>query len=525
MTQTVLGHKPGVGPVLKCLKYDADDAMTLPNNAFDRYIFNSENTNLTYTYASEPLPLTNAFVSTLPAQFSIYGGSIVGLWTDASYWRRTRATIRYNVLYPEISYPPISELREVRNGRISAGTRRLTLDVDQGNKEEGYVTQYQFNTVTSRVVGFDGTYGNLYNGVLPSDYSGLVGVGERVVFKETNVYKDGSTDYTLYPNIYNLPADATPMPTYSYVPGLVGFEASPTQFKLMRPGASIYESGMNKTIVDSNFSPALCVMSGERSGVNAIPANGSVFLPAPTGVILSETAVLDFMYKLTDQEWYVPGYIRSGYVKDQRFDLSYSVASNGITVYNEGTAAVDIRYFVSNVDRAGTSSGGNQIMFRGNDGVKDFIQFKKPGTSDPASRPNDILFDSRYPTLHILKEGYVSLAEFATVTDANEARYYGLRRIDIPFENNGLIPYLKFSICYLNAWTPPYMKIQYKQSTGWGYPSNRSMLGRVNSNSVSIWANPGAWTDTRLESGNVSYVHIDPDPIGVRYYIFGIPQT
>ena len=54
MTQLFKGYKPGAGPVLKVLKYNGDDARTLPNDAFDRYLFNSENQNLSYGLTAEP---------------------------------------------------------------------------------------------------------------------------------------------------------------------------------------------------------------------------------------------------------------------------------------------------------------------------------------------------------------------------------------------------------------------------------------------------------------------------------------
>lgn len=71
MTQTFIGYKPGVGPVLKCLKYDTDDPLTLANTAFDRFFFNSETQNLSYVFPTNPFFYRSAELSGLLATFNI----------------------------------------------------------------------------------------------------------------------------------------------------------------------------------------------------------------------------------------------------------------------------------------------------------------------------------------------------------------------------------------------------------------------------------------------------------------------
>ena len=51
MTQFFAGWKPGYGPVVKVLKYDADDPLTLSNAAYGRFFFNSEIQNIGYIYS------------------------------------------------------------------------------------------------------------------------------------------------------------------------------------------------------------------------------------------------------------------------------------------------------------------------------------------------------------------------------------------------------------------------------------------------------------------------------------------
>ena len=199
------------------------------------------------------------------------------------------------------------------------------------------------------------------------------------------------------------------MRTYSYVPDLDTCYQDESRFVIARPGFDVHAAGAHTKIIDSDLAPALCIIAGERTNV---PADGSITLYPPPGIIISDTAVTEFMYRRVGDPWYVPGFIAHGYVRDTRFNLSYSIQPDSVTIYNNGTDAVDIRYAVTNLDRSGTSTGGVITQFDGHDGIQNFLQIKKPGTSDPASRPNDILLDTRFPTLQILKEGFIPISDF-----------------------------------------------------------------------------------------------------------------
>lgn len=46
MTQLFIGLMDGVRPAVKVLKYNTDEPTTLSNNAYDRFLFNSDNQKL-----------------------------------------------------------------------------------------------------------------------------------------------------------------------------------------------------------------------------------------------------------------------------------------------------------------------------------------------------------------------------------------------------------------------------------------------------------------------------------------------
>ncbi len=533
MNQFFMGVKPGVGPVLKVLRYDDDDALTLANDAYDRYYFNSENQNLSYTFTIEPFTSSYSSLSALPENFDLYDNRISGTrFVSSSTYYQSEIYYRISKAFPELTYPPIHELRikDLNTGRIAAGRRSLYLVYRPTIGGSGWVESYQFRGVDLlaptmfRVTGYQATPTQPRTGKLENRFS-RIGLGEWCV-QAKNLYLQsqgvgGPT--TTYAQIWDLPADASPMRSYTYQPGLLSWVMNGAEVKLSRPGYSVYDTGVQTHIIDTDRSPALCIIAGQALNV---PTNGSVTLSAPPGVAISETAVTEFMYRKVGQPWYVPGFTPGGYVVDSHFDLSYKIVDNQVVIYNEGTDAVDIRYVVFNVDREPASTGGSLVMFSGNDGERNYIQIKKPGTSDPASKPNDILLDTRFPSFQIIKEGYLPLSAFVDAP-SGEKPWFGNKKASISFENNGFLPYLKFSVVYPDCVTSPYTCVAYTDPGGgasFGPPSNSSVPARVEDNKITWWMSPGNWSRRVNESGTVKYYYDLPDPIGVRYYIFGIAQ-
>ena len=63
MVSLFMGWKPGFGPVVKVLRYDQDDPLTLANDAYDRYFFNSETQDLSYIF--DKFHFSNGFNPTI----------------------------------------------------------------------------------------------------------------------------------------------------------------------------------------------------------------------------------------------------------------------------------------------------------------------------------------------------------------------------------------------------------------------------------------------------------------------------
>ena len=181
-------------------------------------------------------------------------------------------------------------------------------------------------------------------------------------------------------------------------------------------------------------------------------------------------------------------------------------------------------FIVFNIDPEPQTTGGNEIIRRVNVGGKEEIQIKKPNSSDSNPKVSDLLLDTRFPTMQIIQEGAIPLHEF---TDDPENQWL-LGRVakQINFNNNGFTPFVKFSLVFEDRIHPPIMSraYNYMTSTGADGGSRFSSLARVRNNNVKFWINPDSWSSIRLYESKIRVEWFGGNPIGIRYYIFGVSQ-
>lgn len=536
MTQLFMGYKPGVGPVLKILKYDTDNPLTLANDRYERYFFNSENSKLSYIFGMIEVdnrynswPSNGEYIQQIGGNAST---SKVTVLVDKNYsWSNSAAiypVARLKNIAPIHPYIPIPEVRIKDNvtGRVRAGVRIAF-------ENPGIITHYQFPYNIKKVKKKEFNRDQPWLGEIHSMFTNI-SIGDWVYQFKSSITSgrgngvagssfadsDGSRSVRFILNHWDLPADQSEMTTYTNVTDLETLRLDANGFILTRPGYSVASStGIGQRIIDSNVSPSLCVMFGDTP---SIPAGSNLLISPPSGVVLSDTAVADFLYKGSGQDFYNPPFWPSA--ATTRFDVSYVINSSGLRIYNDGDVAMTVRYAVFNTDLNGTSTGGNEVLLRGTSGGEDFIQIKKPGTSDPASKPNDILVDTRFPTMQIIKEGFLPASLFTTSGNENPV-IYGVQTYTVPFEAPGMTPYLKYCLVFNDYILPPINTKKYDTSIGtWamGRSSNQSCLARLTNNSVKFWMNKGEWSERWWSGGSPSENKDGPDPLGIRYYIFGV---
>lgn len=542
MTQFFMGVKPGVGPVLKILKYDTDDPLTLANNRYDRYFFNSENEKLSYIFGTASIQCTFSYWPFGEANTNLYGNSSTSQYSVISQKNNSGAEPRLSLyalgrvknIAPNFPYIPMPEVRfkNLSTGRVMAGQRRVYNSMY-------IISHYQFAYNIINVSYKFSRFGNdpspwlrgisdRFTNVMVGDW--VYKIGETAAPRwgngvgSTSVSSNGNGEGVLLINNWALPANNAPMPTYQYSANKEALRLDSDGLVLTRPGYSVDgSSGIEQRIIGGSISPALCVMFGTAEN---IPSWGSRFIPAPNGVVLSDTATVDFMYQEVGEELFIPGYVNHPFDNDTQFNLSYSVSAAGLSIFNEGSSPMTVRYAVFNTDESPISTGGSDVLFKGNDGAGDFIQIKQPGTSDPASRPNDILVDTRFPSLQIISEGFIPLSSFSADSAESQAQL-GKVAYNLPFNANGMTTYLKYTVVFNGYILPP---INTRRFTFLGpvttvrEASNQSCLARLRANEVKFWLNPGNWSHTEYSNSSGDYVlkYDGPDPLGIRYYLFGV---
>ncbi|KAB0538461.1 hypothetical protein HNQ68_002284 [Pseudochrobactrum saccharolyticum] len=543
MAQFFMGYKPGVGQVLKVLKYNDDDALTLANTAYDRYLFNSETQKLAYirdqwTASFNYHNLSNGQVNDYEgtsstgkyAAYTIkYGGSI--------HLTNTNIYARYNNIFKDISYVPMVEARIFEpDGRVYCAQRVLHWISDSLNNESAVIGTSQFGSAWFKPSMYGGTGDWIRRTNNSLSYMGLDSwlcwIGGAPAPNDANrpgviaTNSDGPVEKKVIVAYWDLPADSSPMTTYPHVQGLEALRWNRQEFILSRPGYSVDSSaGTRHRIIDSSLNLASIIMAGETT---TIGTGGSVVLPVPYGFKLSPDAIVDMMIRLQGQPQYIPPHMLGGYVRNNYINVSYKVHEQSVEIFNESSEPVIVTYMVSNIDFSARSTGGREILYKGHDGQQYFIQIKKPGTSDPASRANDVMMDSRLPMIQIVKEGYIPFDQFSSGA-AENTMLFGAQAHELNFENNGFIPFLKYSLVFSDRIMPPAMAIYYSYTSSggpqYGPPSNHSSLARLENNKVKFWMNKGAWS-AKFWSNSSGSERTDyyGDPLGIRYYVLGIAR-
>lgn len=530
MAQLFIGVKPGVGPVVKVMRYNADDPLLIANDQFNRFFYNSETDKISYIYD----PRTWYFT---------YGGQPPSGATsvDGGKYYTIRSTFTSTIdnvgvfaikdnLFGVSSYPPILESRyKLSDGRVVGAERSW------GKYDDWYpiITSNSFTSWWGKTKNFGNT--PIWQTRFPPALSFLglnkwvgmysYGAGARDQGSLNGFPFVGTFQSTTYPNVnlitafWDLPADASPMRVYTTAPNLETLRMNQSEIIMSRPGYSVNGStGIGQRIFDSTQSPTLCVMSGDSPTINS---GAFVDIPVPNGYELSENTIVEMIVKNTGADMYIPARMSYGSTGSANSRQLYRVFPKYIRLWNESTQAIIVRYIVFDADTRPNTTGGNQMMSTNNDGTDDYVRIKKPFTSDTTTQPNDIILDTRLPMVQIVKEGFIPLASFTTGA-AEDQHALGRRAFQVNFTNDGFLPFVKYTLVFNDYILPPINAQKFGTSTA-GPSSNQSCLCRLGNDYAKFWVNDGNWS--RIAS---AYPHDDindmPNPIGIRYYVFAIAR-
>lgn len=524
MSNLVIGSKPGVGPILKIMKDDADDPFTTPNGDYGKFIFNSEVQKV--GYIEKILEIAYDFTTypaaggTVAAPKRYYYPSGTGFFDcEAMIESYAISGVNYQqwILFTEffgMSYMPLVEFRGLPasgnlDGPFVEGRTSAVTSI-------GYVYSYPAYSCALYIAAVYSGSGTAYNHRSPC---------YRLVFNTT-----GSAYPKYIASVFNLPADGTSIPDYTATPssGQEVIRIDNTIARIALPGRDVSDADPNHYILHEDKIPAKILASGEV----AVALGGTAAIT--TAIPMTGTTYMDFHARKTSAStMFHPPYI-SGNSSNEDLSFTYSISGNTVTITNASSYAITIRYAVCAADTSAHSSGGGKILYKDNDGTRDFVQIKRPGSSDTSPSLNDIMIDTRLSYLPILAEGFLDYStDFTSVASGN--RYKGEKSATISFANpDGLLPLVKCGSIFAGAGTllnnssqldPLAVWAQHKIGYGGSYDNRcdgaSTWVEIVDATNVNLYAAGG---NPFFYSGGGTDAYKSA-MLGLRYYIFGLPQS
>lgn len=525
MTRLFIGNKPGVGGVVKVMRNDADNPLTVPNTAYEKYLFNSETQDLGYVrdiFAAPYDPVTwpppTGSGSGLNSYFDPPGSTKTNAHIYIENWQQSSGDIEQDQvyilkrLYADMDFEPLMEFRaRTRGTNTFAGPTVKYVETDTGDfgRETGH---HEGGT------GFIGNYSKTIDLWVGNQQARETYTPGGWTTKIT-VRKDTPLDYVC--GAWELPIENVPLapPVGTPTAGQKNVQITPSIVRIARPGFDVGSATGRRLILDSTRIPAKIIAAGEVT----IAANSTATVNSRFP--LTPETYLDFHICRVGDLMCQPAFLPSGTAKDKQLNFSYTVNAASVTLINGGDDALIVRYMLLADDASAPSTGGSKVMFRSNDGVSDFLQIKRPGSSDVSTKLNDIMLDTRLSSLQLVAEGYLGVAAF---TESPTSAAYGSVAKTISFANSGFKPFVKYTVVFPDEVRQPITRLlrSFLVSGFNNVQANIGSVAIINDTSVKFHLAPGNPTSLRLDANNqVEARYTQPDPIGIRYYIFALPTS
>lgn len=531
MSHLAIGHKPGFGPVIAVVRDDSAEWTTIPVTDYSKFYLSTEGQDLSYMF--DRYFFANGFnegdypVGSSSVQGNAYSldgnplatskrgviGMPVQFVSSARYWGYCEIFERF----PELGgIIPVFEIKLIdQNGRV----KLFDFDGAQGNTRYFSMgTMYNsvinyVEPVNNNAVYIGNNFDRLHNGF---NFTGWCGratnyPGPANSYVSQNI---GNT-HRLLSCQWDLPANNAPLPhpNSAPVPGQEVVRISGSEVKVARRGLTVETTNPRGLLINSDKAPMMCIMMGETP---IIPAGGSYYYPNTSPIPLHETMFLDPLLRYDGRQYSIPPVDPTVSRSGLECRFYYKIDANGITFTNEGDYRVGCKFMVYATSTQGNTTGGNQVLRR----VFNDVQLKMPGSSDNSPSSNEILLDTRFPSVRILQQDWIPIADFSTANSLDSL--FGTHAAVVPFNNpTGLFIFPKV----IGNWPKMlaqgyYRSLRPPNVVSWR-TSNYCMTTVVEANRMVIHMSPGAPTDVRADTG---FQYSMPDPIGVRYYVLGAAQ-
>ncbi|MAZ84115.1 MAG: hypothetical protein CME90_10985 [Hoeflea sp.] len=315
--------------------------------------------------------------------------------------------------------------------------------------------------------------------------------------------------YDQFQVVWNLPADNTPLAIAPDIPGTSGVDAiviSPTEFKVARPGYDVDTATFDELVFSAERRPAKIIAAGDV----LVPAGTTYEIEC--GIDLPDTIVVE-------QATYNAGitfpFPYNLYI-DDAWNFEYEISGSKVVLHNDKGINYRVRYMVLATDAEGPTTGTNDVFRQIEVNGEGVFQILRPGAAEPPTLA-DIIIDSRWPSIPILKEGYIDVG----VGDLTHT---------IDFDNpRDLFPFVKFSVVRagpggMKIATPPIVRKRIN-NTGSDYSrlgGDTTYCDLLSNTQIRFSTFRGRMIEFRPGSGTVTN---DAYPvIGLRYFVFGIPN-
>lgn len=513
MTCFFSGNIPSVGPAVRIMKDDADDPVTTPDSDTGKFLFNSRYQKLGYIQKILKLTIDQVTYPGNTADYYLPSGSTLSNCKLHVQNRRSGGTQYQTYFFYEsyfdddFDFVPLVEVRFGYNGTYYGPKIDITAFLGAGTADS--------------LGGWD-------------SYIARIGTG-RFAFTVRLDDSSGSKANEAIVAMFNLPLYDDALPDYSGSPvswqeTILFTDEDGGTARISLPGYDVTETDPNRYIMHEAKVPAKLMASGELSlAKDAVGTITSAFT-------LPDATYLDFHVRRQSRSdlWHPP-YMANASTQSLKF--TYTISGNTVTITNTSDAAIVIRYgLFADSDQAPTT-GGSKVLVVDNDGTRDYVQIKKPGSSDSAPNLNDIMIDTRLAYYPILAEGYLAWpGGFPTAVVAPN-RFKGERVATISFDN----PDNLLVMCKLgNVFSRVTGSTPNQPTAVWGRHTLMAGSGTTwdgRATSMSTWADISP-TSVDIYSGGDNAYAFESDGgtgwkgitwvsknQGTRYYIFGIPQS
>ncbi|KRB26336.1 hypothetical protein [Mesorhizobium sp. Root172] len=535
MPNLVTGRRGSV-PFAKIMKDNSDDPLTTPNTDTGKFYFNSEFQKV--GYIKDIFAVDADFVTypasggTLfsPRQYYIPAGSnknncqiYIGCWQAGG--RNFQQWFFYKEYFAAqygYSFYPLIEVRPCLDFTVNK-FRGPYIDISGGGTSNGTIFSYTSCSSRTRLIPDSGSGGppgrNRAAIIVPNENSGLT---------DSNTATPPTKRCLVA--VFDLPMHDEGIPDNSTIPAsgqeVVRFDkTSPGIARVALAGRTVTDTDSAHYILHEDRIPAKVMASGQVTVAAGATVNINTRLP------MTELTYMDYMCKKTSETTYWhPPYINSFTSNANSF--TYTMSGTTLSITSTCGFSIDITYVVYANSGEAPTTGGKKIFLKGNDGIGDFVQIKRPGSSDLGPNLNDIMLDTRLTYLPILAEGFLNWSsDFPTVLSGSD-RFKGVRKANLTIPNpNGLFLFPKVGAVY-NA--NPFPSGSGEPSAVWGehgvFVNNATWQGQ--STGWSTWPNVLSSTSVDIFGSNNNPDNIQPSANffnsqlkGLRYYIFGVPQS